>query len=176
MTPEVKNTCIDQIIQREGKIYTNNPKDRGGPTKFGITLETLAAYRGTKCTAADVQALEESEARSIYEKVFIDDPEFNLINDNGTAALLIDWGVMSGPSHPIKALQTILNMRGAKLKVDGVMGQQTATAANSFFQASALRLLLVDSKILFHIDDVVANPGELRYLRGWVTRTLTFRY
>ncbi len=119
--------------------------------------------------------LKESEARSIYEKAFITDPGFGLINDDGVANLLVDWGVMSGPADAVKGLQTVLNTYGAGLKVDGVLGQHTATFANNFHQASALRNLIVDAKILFHIHDVVAHPEQIKYLTGWVNRTLTFR-
>jgi Glycosyl hydrolase 108 len=66
-TPRV----IADIIRREGAKYTNYPEDRGGPTKYGVTLATLRAVRGNDVTAHDVAALTEDEAVAIYERVYI---------------------------------------------------------------------------------------------------------
>lgn len=177
MTPGAKKNIIDGIIARETSKYTETKGDRGGPTKYGITLKTLQAYRGPsfKLNATDVELLREDEARAIYEKIFINDPRFNLINDDSVATLLIDWGVMSGPDDSIKALQRVLNAHGSTLKVDGILGSKTAGAANEFYQQSVLRNLIVDAKIIFHIQDVEKNPAQLKFLEGWVNRTLTFR-
>lgn len=63
---------IDELLRREGNDkYTNDPKDPGGPTKYGITLKTLAAYRRANVTAQDVKDLTEAEAREIYESVYL---------------------------------------------------------------------------------------------------------
>ena len=64
---------IDGIIKREGG-YVNNPADRGGPTKFGITLKTLKAWRGSPVTAWGVEGLGEDEAREIYESEYLVKP------------------------------------------------------------------------------------------------------
>ena len=37
-------TIIEHIIQVEGHAYTNNPADRGGPTKYGITQRTFPEW------------------------------------------------------------------------------------------------------------------------------------
>lgn len=37
---------IDAIIRREGG-YVNHPADRGGPTRYGITMATLSEELGT---------------------------------------------------------------------------------------------------------------------------------
>ena len=65
---------ITLTIEREGgAAYTNRGDDRGGPTKYGITQGMLARARGHEVAAADVEALTEAEARTIYrEKVLIE--------------------------------------------------------------------------------------------------------
>ena len=67
---------LDDILRREGG-YVNHPADRGGPTNFGITAQTLGSWRklGRPATAAEVQALTEPEARAIYRQpCFTRDP------------------------------------------------------------------------------------------------------
>lgn len=175
MTPNAITAIIDGILARETDQYTNHPKDKGGPTKYGITLATLTKWRKAKVTAADVEGLTEIEAREIYETTYIRGPRFDLINDNGLATLLIDWGVMSGPDDAVKGLQRVLNMHGADLKVDGVLGPRTANVANNFGKASELRNYVCDDKIIFHVNDVQDRPSQLVFLEGWVRRTLAFR-
>lgn len=176
MNLATKNAYIDGIINRESPKYTDVKGDRGGPTKFGITIETLSKWRKEKATAKDVENLGEDEARAIYAQEYITGPGFEMINDQGIAGLLIDWGVMSGPEDAIKGLQTVLSHNGAPVKVDGVLGSRTAQAANGFSLGNAmLRNLLVDDKILFHVNDVVSNPTQLKFLNGWIQRSLKFR-
>ncbi len=62
---------IDAILEREGDTYTNHPKDRGGPTKYGITRATLSAWRGVSVTAKDVKALtEERSTRHLRQPLY----------------------------------------------------------------------------------------------------------
>jgi lysozyme family protein len=63
------DTILDEIIRREGG-YVNHPADRGGPTKYGITAQTLGRWRklDRPATATEVKALTETEARAIYRQ------------------------------------------------------------------------------------------------------------
>ena len=36
---------IDEVISREGDIFTHHVADKGGPTKFGVTAKTLGVWR-----------------------------------------------------------------------------------------------------------------------------------
>ncbi len=56
------------IEQWEGG-YVDHPADKGGPTNMGITLNTLARWRGHAVTAADVKALTRAEARQILTNI-----------------------------------------------------------------------------------------------------------
>ena len=49
-----------EIVRREGG-FVNDPDDPGGATKYGVTIHTLRALRGS-ATVADVKALTEAEA------------------------------------------------------------------------------------------------------------------
>ena len=72
---------IDDILEKEGG-YVNDPDDGGGPTNFGITLETLKEWRGDfTLTADDVGFMDIGEARLIYEHRYIEEPGFNLIEN-----------------------------------------------------------------------------------------------
>lgn len=61
---------LDDLIRREGG-YVDNPDDRGGPTKYGITIRTLSTARGTQATKEDIYNLTEIEARDIYESMYV---------------------------------------------------------------------------------------------------------
>lgn len=62
---------IDDLIRREGG-FVDNPDDRGGPTNFGITQNTLSDWRGYKVTRDEVKNLTEAEARQIYNSRYVD--------------------------------------------------------------------------------------------------------
>ena len=124
---------IDEILLKEGEKYTNHPSDRGGPTKWGITLATLSAARGRQCTAADVQALTRAEAYSIYENLYVMKPGFAQVAQYlpEVAKEVIDSGVNCGQARAAKWLQRALNAfnRGGRdyvdINVDGKIGPAT---------------------------------------------------
>ncbi len=124
---------IDAILKREGwPRYTNRPSDRGGPTKGGITLDTLSAWRKRPVTAADVEALDEAEVRAIYRSRYIDGPGFSSITDADLRALVIDSGVNHGTGRASTWLQDAVNDVAGRplLKVDGAVGPKTLAAVN----------------------------------------------
>lgn len=168
---------IDDILRREGSAYTNRAADRGGPTKFGITLGT---YRRRKpgATADDVAALTEREARQIYIEDYVESPGFGSVPDP-LRPLLVDFGVTSGPTRAIKALQLAV---GAD--ADGVLGPETrrrmATISINLLYASVLRQYL-DHFVSVALNDPAvkafreANPNtQLANLRGWTNRIAEF--
>lgn len=134
MIPETILRTVDNTIQREGG-YVNNPHDRGGPTKFGIT-ERTARRHGYK---GDMRDLTRPQAVDIYLKEYMIAPGFDRIADINPAIAeeLFDAGVMSGPSVPRPWLQRSLNLLNHShrdkpwfddLVVDGILGQKTRDA------------------------------------------------
>lgn len=174
---------ITDIMKREGwPKYTNRASDRGGPTKGGITLDTLARWRKRPVTAADVQALDEAEVRAIYKAQFIDDPGFSKIEDEALRLLVIDSGVNHGPGRPSKWLQEAYNEWAGKkvLQVDGALGPKTLTSIHTMDARYLYRKVFI--KRMCFYGDIVTGDARKRgrteddalNALGWLNRLAEF--
>ena len=107
--------------------YVNAATDRGGPTKYGITHTTLAAYRGVKSvTAAQVKALTLAEAESIYRQQYWIQSGGDVL-PVGLDYAAFDFGVNSGPARAVKTLQQVL-----RVAADGKIGPKTLAAVRAY--------------------------------------------
>lgn len=160
---------IARVIEREGgSTYTNRPSDRGGPTKWGVTLATLTRVRKRPCTADDVRTLTATEAMRIYREEFVLRPGFHLVADPLLREHLIDFGVVSGPERAIRWLQRVMGTPvTGRLDEEMVaaLHQQPVRLVNNGLVAA--RLYMIDA-----ITDSHANqkPNE----EGWENRALLF--
>lgn len=157
----IKN-IIDAVLEREGgSQVTNDPSDSGGRTQFGIS------ERSHPDAWADNQVTEE-EARAIYETKYVKAPGFDQIEDSKLQALLIDFGVNSGPALAIMKLQEIL-----RVEVDGILGPKTLAAIQiQEPRRLANQLSLARIKMIGRI--VKRDPSQLRFLNGWLNRAGEF--
>lgn len=168
------DAIIDGILSREGG-YVDHPADRGGPTKYGITLARLESWRGTHVTAADVAAMSVEEARAIYLAHFIQ-PLMRLEFMPEVFAAVVDVAVMSGPKTAIRLLQSTLNTLakdGNTIAVDGIMGSETVMAVVRQSPARVVQAL-VKARLLALVRLVEIDHDQLAFLPGWVSRTLSF--
>jgi lysozyme family protein len=182
MKPLTTEAIIAGILEREGG-FADRRADRGGPTKYGITQATLSRWRNQPATVADVRELRPEEAAAIYRVRYV--KPFELLPET-LAALLIDWGVTSGPDDPIKALQRILQAKGLNVgPIDGILGPQTRRAVLADPNARDTYRALLRSRIAFYLDLALnesttrvyleETPGaQLHNLRGWIARACEF--
>lgn len=159
---------IGAIILREGSRYTNNPVDMGGPTKYGITLATLARFRRRKVTPEEVEALTEQEARAVYRELYINLPNFNKITNEPLAELLIDSGVQHGAERATRWLQEVLGV-----KQDGVLGPITQGEANTADPAGLYRQILA-IRCRFYGRIIERNHSQATFAAGWANRLAEF--
>lgn len=139
MSAQLKS-IIDGILRVEGSKYTNHPSDRGGPTKYGITLQTLGEFRRRQATADDVKNLTESEARSIYTRRYIEAPRFDDVTKlhGAVGHEIVDAGVLSGPARAAMWLQAALNALNRQERdypdvlEDGAVGARTLDALGAY--------------------------------------------
>lgn len=170
---------INGIIAREGSIYTNRAADAGGPTKYGITLDTLSAYRGHQCSAADVQALTAQDATQIYSAMYVTKPGFDRITDPDLEALLVDAAVQHGSPVAVRMLQT-----AAGVTADGNLGEASLAAVNGgdaqtlFFKVCAARVRLYGSLIAHDPQLQKAESAgfalQAENALGWANRIAAF--
>jgi lysozyme family protein len=158
---------IDAILLREGG-YVDHASDRGGVTNFGITLATLANYRGRPVIPSDVEHMTESEARTIYRERYIEAPGFSAIADADLRALLVDMGVNHGPANAIKMLQ-----RAIKCEPDGALGPVTLAALNSL-SARSVRARVTAQRAKFYGALISAHPEQAVFAAGWMARLSEF--
>ncbi len=172
---------LTDLLRREGwPAYTDRASDKGGPTKGGVTLRTLSAWRSRPCTIADLQALPEAEARAIYRRRYVEDPRFDRIADERLRALLVDAGVLSGPTTAIGWLQ-----EACGTTIDGVLGPDTLAAIVARGPETVYRdVLRLRTRALVRLGTVL-DPAFVAFLRehpgsqaanlsGWVNRCLEF--
>jgi lysozyme family protein len=69
MSAANREVAISKTLQYEGG-YTNNPKDPGGPTNWGITIKDARMYWAPNATAEDVKAMPKSVAIDIYRQKY----------------------------------------------------------------------------------------------------------
>lgn len=157
-----------QIIAKEGGL-TDNPSDKGGITKYGITKSTLAWYRKVSSVSDDdIRNLTIDEAKDIYNVRFISGPGFDKLPESMLKSNLIDFGVMSGPTLAILNLQDIL-----QIEADGQIGPKTLTALQNA-NLSNVNSQLVKKRILMCGRICSKDPSQLTFLNGWLSRILSF--
>src|SRR4051794_40927275 len=154
---------IATILLHEGSTYTNDPADAGGPTKFGITLAELTAWRGHLCTADDVRNLSRDEAAAIYRARYI--RPFDTLTDP-LRINVIDFGVNAGVRRATFALQ---EMVGAT--VDGWIGAQTLKAITT---RTDWNDLYVGFRLAFYEGLILAKPTQIKFRNGWRFRAFSF--
>jgi len=149
---------IGDVIRREGP-ETDDPADAGGRTKYGISeAANPDLWKDGPPT--------EAQSRARYEQRYIQGPGFDKIQDAQLRTQLIDFGVNSGPMVAIQKLQGILHV-----DVDGVLGPQTLGAL-AMMHADDANTALVVARVKMIGKIVTKNPTQLKFLNGWLNRSL----
>lgn len=131
------NREIRNLLRREGG-FVDRPEDRGGPTKFGITIGTLSRFLGRTASRSDVEGLTEEAAAEIYRAMAYD-PAFPPIGSPAVFGLFLDCWVLHGASGSAKILQ-----RALATKPDGFIGPVTRAALAAAEPGRLYRRLLAE--------------------------------
>lgn len=142
--------------------YCNVAGDRGGATKWGVTLTTYRAVYGQKKTVDDLKRMTEAEWDGIYAKLYWRKWMADTIETQATANLLVDWYWHSG-LYGIKLAQKVLGV-----KIDGLVGQKTLAAINGYAdQQELFKKLWLERKAFL---ERISKGGQRKFLAGWMNR------
>lgn len=164
-----KDNIIDYTMKQNegGDKFTDIPGDRGGATKYGITLKTLQESN-PKATANDVKNMTEDQAKSIYAKNYWDDGQVDKM-PIGVQDLVFDMNINHGLGGSAIIIQRALNDLGAGVDVDGKIGNDTLNNMNDF-KTPELRSAILSEREKW-VNDIVKNdPSQAKFLPGWSKR------
>lgn len=168
---------INGVVDREGD-FSDQPADKGGPTRWGIT-EKVARASGY---AGDMRALPRDFAVAIYTRKYVNEPGFNkvLAVSPAIAEEMIDTGINMGTSHPGAWLQRILNVLNQQartfpdLVVDGAIGPATISALRTVLKlrgADGEKVILRALNCLQgarYLEITEARPANETFYYGWM--------
>lgn len=160
---------IPHILKWEGGAkFTNDPLDRGGATKYGITLNTLQSIKydnnhDGKVNVDDVKSLQLDDFKHILKSQYWDRWKADDIVNQSVANLLVDWLWGSGVNG-IKIPQRLLGV-----PVDGVVGAKTINALNQSNQKDIYNKVW-EARRQFYYNIVKSNPSQSKWLKGWLNR------
>lgn len=126
---QISEDILDEILdQREGGQFTDRADDRGGPTKWGVTLQAWREFTGRPgATVTELQGLTRDQAREFYLQVHIKRPRFDAIADPLLRDLVVDAGV----HHGVGTATIWIQRAAATVSVDGDFGPLSQAAVNA---------------------------------------------
>lgn len=163
------NASLDRLLVHEGG-YVNHPSDPGGETNLGITKRTYDAYRrGKKLPIRSVRMITLDETRDIYKTQYWDKVDGDFL-PVGLDYVVFDGAVNSGPSQSIKWLQRALGAH-YKGQIDGLIGDQTHDAINSFRNMDRLIAGVLERRLAF----MQSLTTWKTFGKGWSARVTSVR-
>ena len=154
------DAAFDDLLKLEGE-YVNDPDDKGGETKFGISKKSYPNL--------DIKNLTANDAKSLYYKDFWTKNKCYIITHYGLAEKIFNLSVNLGCNTAIKLLQRSLRTIGNELTEDGVIGPKTISALLKANHATLLASLKSEAASYYRVI-VIQDPSQNKFLAGWLNR------
>ena|SRR5882724_7634216 len=153
------DTCLNFVLDWEGRTLEFDPHDPGGVTFYGIDQRDHPGV--------DVKTLTVEGARDIYYELWTKFKCGSL--PQPWDLLVFDSAVNPGPSFPIRAMQDCL-----AVKVDGLLGPRTIAAAESNVSAIGHFNSSIKCFLRKRLSYYAHLPWRLRkhFADGWTNRTI----
>ena len=196
-------TLREGLAPREGE-ESDLEGDRGGRTKRGVSQRLLDRMRknaGWEHLPEDAHALTPAQIDAIYYSEFYIAPQIpeaaevpDVIRDSKVIEQLFDAGVLHGPTHAGRMLQTALDKYlnlntplwvwktapdGSKYKYyDGIVGSDTRDAIDRAIREGRIADVndaMVENRIEFMRNIIRKDPMQVAFWEGWRDRATSLR-
>lgn len=158
--------------------WADNPADKGGETIFGIARRFHGAWPGWSVVdgaksspsfPANVNSDQglRALARDFYRTNFWDAIHGDELPWRASA-VLFDMAINSDVKPAVRQFQVALNLCGAGLTVDGVIGPKTVKAAWDKGKEAVEEFLT--ARFIFYVDIMLKTPSQRVWARNWVRR------
>lgn len=146
-----------------GDLYTHDPDDPGGETRFGISKRAFPHV--------DIRKLTKPQAEQIYLEEYWNPIRGNSITSQALAEQVFDFAVNAGVSRSMKTLQGTINAIQREMDVslveDGVMGPKTLAATNRLCERHED---VVWTAFVLRRGRFYLGLDKKKYVRGWLRR------
>lgn len=156
---DYQRAIVKTLAHEGGAKYTDDPADRGGATKYGISQR---AYPNL-----DIRNLTEEQAREIYKRDYWDRVLGDEIKSQMVAESLFDTSVNMGVRTASRLAQVALGIDPA----DGIIGSHSLAKINET-DPSAFIAAFTITKIARYAHICNRDGTQKRFLLGWINRTL----
>jgi type VI secretion system secreted protein VgrG len=172
MTSRAKQ-AIETVLEVEGG-FVNDPDDRGGATKWGITLGFYQSRVNAAATIDTIRGLTRQEAKQIYfdhiwhPKKAVEGIGYGDL-PSGVGELVFSYAVNMGEHTAHRLLQRAVVYLGHEISVDGWLGPSTVNAAKQC-SSSALSARTTVQALMYYYAIVQNRPTQEKFLEGWFYR------
>jgi lysozyme family protein len=162
------NHAIAFVLGKEGG-YVNDPTDRGGETKFGISDKRDGIADGMTDVDGDgkpdtrIKELTLEQSGQIYFRDYWY-PSYCPNWPDGISLIVFDAAVQHGVKKAISLLQD-----AAGVTADGIVGAKTRAAVLSADPEWLLTRYLL-RRARYYAEIMKANSSQAKYLNGWFNR------
>lgn len=171
------------LIYEGGEKFTNIKEDKGGATKWGVSLSFI---RNTNdmlfdldgngvLTENDIKLMTEEVASLGFKKYFWDKPfALDYLDSDKKAFVVFDAAVNNGPKNATKFIQRTAQSLGMDCSVDGIFGAQSAKCLKYASEEEFCDAFL-DIREAFFWKIVENNPSQRIFIKGWINRIKNIR-
>ena len=161
---------FEWMMDRESRTITNDPRDPGGQTCWGISRRYHPDWPGWKLVDSGTTSgptLEQSVSafyRESYSGLWTPLPE-------RVREVAVDTAVNMGHVYAVQCLQDALNrLAGSEyVAVDGQLGPQTKAAIKTV-DPSALAFTMAAIRMAEYIRRARKDKAKAVFLSGWINR------